>query len=134
MDNHIYRDIFVAFVRVHILHHAAQGPVFGLEMINELREHGYSLSPGTLYPIFHALEEAGYLTSSSKIVGGKTRKYYKATALGKRVLTELKDKIRELVAEVLEIEMPNTDRQSRQRSAAGSVETAARRRKRPAHD
>lgn len=112
MKNNIYRDIFVAFVRVHILHHAAQAPVFGLEMIDELRHHGYSLSPGTLYPIFHALEEAGYLTSTPKVVGGKTRKYYKATARGKKILAELKDKIRELVAEVLSIDgMPMTGAQ-----------------------
>jgi DNA-binding PadR family transcriptional regulator len=110
MDNHIYRDIFVAFVRVHILHHAAHAPVFGLEMIAELRHHGYSLSPGTLYPIFHALEEAGYLTSTSKVVGGKTRKYYRATASGKKILSELKDKIRELFAEVLSIDgLPTTE-------------------------
>src|SRR5688572_2126736 len=105
MDNNIYRDIFVAFVRVHILHHAAEAPVFGLEMIEELRHHGYSVSPGTLYPIFHALEEAGYLTLTLKVVGGKTRKYYRATALGRKILAELRDKIRELVSEVLYIDL-----------------------------
>ena len=126
MDNNIYRDIFVAFVRVHILHHAAQGPVFGLEMIDELRHHGYSLSPGTLYPIFHALEAAGYLTSTSKVVAGKTRKYYKATARGKKILAELKDKIRELVAEVLSIDgAPTTGAQkTRKRSATRAATTA----------
>ena len=41
MDNIIARDVFLAFIRVHILHHAAEGPIFGLEMIDELREHGY---------------------------------------------------------------------------------------------
>ena len=126
MENNIYRDIFISFVRVHILHHAAQGPVFGVEMMEELRHHGYSLSPGTLYPIFHALEEAGYLTSTSKVVGGKTRKYYKATARGKKILAELKDKIRELVAEVLSIDSaPKTGAQkTRKRGPARAAATA----------
>ena len=51
----IFRDIFLAFVRVHLLHHAAEGPIYGVEMIEELARHGYELSPGTLYPIFHGL-------------------------------------------------------------------------------
>lgn len=106
MENDIYRDIFLAFVRVHILHHAAQAPVFGLEMIEELKRHGYTLSPGTLYPIFHALDKGGYLTSTSKVVAGKTRKYYQATGRGKKLLAELRDKIKELVSEVLNFEEP----------------------------
>jgi hypothetical protein len=32
-------------------------------MIEELRRHGYRISPGTLYPMLHALERKGYLRS-----------------------------------------------------------------------
>lgn len=96
------RDVFVSFVRVHILHHAAKEPIFGMEMIAELSRHGYTLSPGTLYPILHGLEKSGLLNSSGRVVDGKTRKYYKATAKGRRVLAEVRGKIRELVGEVLE--------------------------------
>jgi DNA-binding PadR family transcriptional regulator len=35
--------------------------VYGLALITELRRHGYALSPGTLYPVLHHLEHAGYL-------------------------------------------------------------------------
>lgn len=101
MDNIIARDVFLAFIRVHILHHAAEGPIFGLEMIDELREHGYSVSPGTLYPILHALEEVGYLRCREEVEGGKRRKYYRATAKGRKVLSDVKTKIKELVDEVL---------------------------------
>jgi DNA-binding PadR family transcriptional regulator len=101
-DNTIARDVFTSFVRVHILHHAAREPIFGLEMIAELGRHGYRLSPGTLYPVLHGLEEAGLLRSSRKVVDGKARKYYRATAKGRRVLAEAKEKIRELIGEVLE--------------------------------
>lgn len=102
MDNIIVRDLFLAFVRVHILYHAAKDQIFGLEMIEELRRHGYALSPGTLYPILHGLEKSGFLTSNGKVVGGKVRKYYKATAKGRRMLVEVKGKINELVGEILE--------------------------------
>src|SRR5579875_2736613 len=48
MDN---INIFSGLIRLHVLYHAARGPIFGLEMIRELRRHGYELSPGTLYPL-----------------------------------------------------------------------------------
>lgn len=91
----------MAFVRVHVLHHAAVGPVFGLEMIEELRQHGYTIGPGTLYPLLHKLEDAGCLRSRHEVVNGKQRKYYVTTAKGKRALLDLRKKIRELVREVL---------------------------------
>ncbi len=101
MDNTITRGVFLAFVRVHILHHAVEGPVFGLEMIEELRRHGYSIGPGTLYPILHNLEKSGCLRAKEQIVRGKRRKNYVATAKGKHTLEELRKKIREMVREVL---------------------------------
>ncbi len=98
----IFRDTFLGFVRVHLLYHASKAPVFGLEMIEELREHGYRLSPGTLYPILHKMQEGGYLDLEERIVSGKVRKYYRATAFGKRELAKLREKLRELTEEVLE--------------------------------
>ena len=101
MDNTITRGIFLAFVRVHILHHAAEGRIFGLEMMEELRHHGYEISPGTLYPILHGLHKAGYLRLTEEVEAGKLRKYYIATARGKKALAEMQLKVRELVREVL---------------------------------
>jgi PadR family transcriptional regulator, regulatory protein PadR len=95
------RDIFLAFVRVHLLHHASAERIYGLEMIEELRHHGYEMSPGTLYPILHGLEERGYLRSEQELANGKVRKYYRATAAGRKLLEHLKSKIRELEHEVL---------------------------------
>jgi DNA-binding PadR family transcriptional regulator len=114
MDD-IFRDIFLAFVRVHLLHHAAEGPIYGLEMIDELARHGYELSPGTLYPIFHSLETAGLLTCRPETVNGKVRKYYRITPAGREALMRLRPKIRELVDEVLEGKGPP-------HSGAGSVD------------
>jgi DNA-binding PadR family transcriptional regulator len=98
----IFRETFLGFIRVHLLHHAAKAPLFGTEMIEELKRHGYALSPGTLYPILHGLEEAGYLRSEQEVVNGKVRRYYSGTAKGVKALERLKAKVRELTEEVLE--------------------------------
>jgi DNA-binding PadR family transcriptional regulator len=96
------RDFFLGFIKIHILHHAAQEPVYGLALIEELRRHGYDLSPGTLYPLLHAMEDAGYLTREDRVVGGKVRKYYSITDAGRRTLADVRTKVVELVDEVLE--------------------------------
>jgi DNA-binding PadR family transcriptional regulator len=96
----ITRNFFLGFIRLHILYHADQEPVFGLDLIRELGRHGYNLSPGTLYPMLHGLEEDGFLQSKKQVVNGKVRRYYRATKNGKRALAEAHDKVRELVSEV----------------------------------
>ena len=95
------RDILRGFIKVHILFHAAQEPVYGLGLMEELARHGYHLSPGTLYPLLHSMEQEDYLTSYGEVVGGKVRRYYRATPLGEQALREAQVKIKELVAEVL---------------------------------
>jgi len=96
----ISRNFFLGFIRLHILFHATEEPVFGLDLIRELARHGYSLSPGTLYPILHGLERDGFLQSDKQVVGGKARKYYLATEAGKVALTEALVKVRELMNEI----------------------------------
>ena len=96
------REFFLGFIKIHILYHASKEPIFGVEITEELARHGYSISPGTLYPTLHRLEKEGYLESNSKVVNGRVRKYYRATAKGKLVLQQSKKKIRELVTEVIE--------------------------------
>ena len=76
------RDVLLAFVRVHVLHHAVSERVYGAGMAEELARHGYQLSPGTLYPPLHRLELDGLLVSESEVVAGKVRKYYVATDFG----------------------------------------------------
>ena len=96
------REFFLGFIKIHILYHASKEPIFGVEIAEELARHGYSVSPGTLYPVMHRLEKEGYLESSPKVVNGRMRRYYRATAEGKLVLEQSKKKIRELVTEVTE--------------------------------
>jgi DNA-binding PadR family transcriptional regulator len=96
------QDFALGFIRIHILYHAKVEPIYGVWIMEELGRHGYKLTPGTLYPILHELEEKGFLRGHSRIVRGKRRKYYGITSEGSRILEEVKPKIRELVAEVLE--------------------------------
>ncbi len=94
------RNIVMGFVRVHLLYHASIEPIFGAEMIDELRRHGYSMSPGTLYPILHSMEQAGCLASENRVVNGKRRKYYTLTDRGADVLLALQKQVHELVSEI----------------------------------
>ena len=96
----ITRNFFLGFIRLHLLYHATQEQVFGLDLIRELARHGYNLSPGTLYPMLHGLEKDGFLQSNREVVNGKVRKYYRATEAGKRALADAHAKVRELVDEV----------------------------------
>lgn len=96
------RAFFLGFIKIHVLHHAANAPIYGVAMIAELARHGYDLSPGTLYPLLHSLEEQGYLARTDQVVEGRVRKYYVITSAGRTALQEAKQKIAELVQEVLD--------------------------------
>jgi PadR family transcriptional regulator PadR len=96
----ITRNFFLGFIRLHILYHATQEQVFGLDLIRELARHGYSLSPGTLYPMLHGMERDGFLQSNKEVVNAKVRKYYRATKAGKRALAGAHAKVGELLNEV----------------------------------
>jgi DNA-binding PadR family transcriptional regulator len=96
------RDLYSGLIRLHVLHHAAEEPIFGLGMIQELRRHGYEISFGTLYPILHGLERKGYLRATEQRNGRSRRKVYRATALGKRTLETAKARVRELFGELME--------------------------------
>lgn len=67
------KDLYGGLIRLHILHHAAEEPVFGLGIIEELRRHGYEMSAGTVYPMLHGLENFKALTYNQwLLVGRKT--------------------------------------------------------------
>ena len=82
MSELLTKMFFGGFVRMHVLYHAVKEPIFGVEMMEELGRHGYDVGAGTLYPMLHQLEEAGYLCVQTEVVAGKQRKYYRATPAG----------------------------------------------------
>jgi DNA-binding PadR family transcriptional regulator len=128
-EDPITRHFFNGFIRLHILYHAAKEPIYGAEITEELIRHGYRLSQGTLYPTLHLLEELGYLRSRSELVQGRRRKYYQVTAAGRKVLTEARQKLTELVAEVIEDrDQPfQTIRQKRRPAKSASRSTRRKR-------
>lgn len=102
MENQILRKLFLGFIHIHILHHAKKEPFFGAWMIEELKEHGYDMSPGTLYPLLHSLESDGLLIRENKLAEGKIRKYYSITSKGDEVLKEVRSRAYELFKEIKE--------------------------------
>ena len=94
------RDLFLGFIKLHILHHSASEDVFGLEMIQELAHHGYTISPGTIYPLLHRMEKAGLVSSRSELSSGKIRKYYRITEKGEDVLAVGYKQAVELISEL----------------------------------
>jgi DNA-binding PadR family transcriptional regulator len=96
------QEIYSGLIRIHILYHACQGPIFGLGMIEELGRHGYKLSAGTLYPLLHGLEMKGYLRSREVRSGRSIRRVYRATATGRKALALAREKVKELIGELLE--------------------------------
>jgi len=96
------RDLYSGLIRLHVMHHAVEEPIFGLGMMDELTRHGYRISPGSLYPLLHGLEKKGYLSSREKRNGKSLRKVYRATPLGKKALKAARSKVLELLRELIE--------------------------------
>ena len=95
-----HQELLSGLIRLHILHHAAEGDIYGQWMIEELARHGYRISPGTLYPLLHGMEERGYVQSRQERAGRSVRRLYRATPLGREALGLAREKVRELFGEI----------------------------------
>jgi len=102
IDDGEHQEILSGLIRLHILHHAVEGGLYGHWMIEELGRHGYRMSPGTLYPMLHALERKGYLKSRTKGAGRRARRLYRATKKGREALEVAKERVNELFGELIE--------------------------------
>jgi PadR family transcriptional regulator PadR len=96
------REILRSLWKVHILFHAAEGPIVGHWMMEELREHGYRVSPGTLYPLLTRMEKLGWLrrVNPGRRSAAKDARPYRATTSGRRALAEVQERLRELIGEL----------------------------------
>jgi PadR family transcriptional regulator PadR len=99
--NQIYQAFWQGVVRLVILHQASVGPVYGGRLSKYLREQGYPISPGSLYPLLHLLEKEGLLVSRLKVYRGRARKYYEITPSGQNCLDEVRQEVANLVREVI---------------------------------
>ena len=96
--------LYSGLIRLHVLHHAGEEPIFGFGIMQELRRHGYHIGPGTIYPMLHAMEKSRLLRSRLLKKDGRVQRAYRATAAGRRALTEAKGKVQELFHELFEEE------------------------------
>jgi DNA-binding PadR family transcriptional regulator len=96
------RDLYSGLIRLHVLHHAEQRPIFGLGMIEELSHHGYRISPGRYTPCSKVWKKKGYLRSVLLRDGKSLRKVYRATPAGRKALLLAKGRVRELFRELIE--------------------------------
>lgn len=98
----ISREFVLGFIKIHVLYHAQKEDFCGIDIMKELRRHGYRIGPGTLYPTLHKMQRDGYLQSKKRTENGRVRIYYKTTPKGKHALHHVKPKISELVSEILD--------------------------------
>lgn len=106
----LQREILLGFWKMHILHHAIEGPVVGQWMLQELRRHGYEVSPGTLYPLLHRMERLGWLRSEVDSAGGsRARRSFYATRKGREILGLAMRQLAELAGEVGEVRNAGED-------------------------
>ncbi len=102
----VVRDFRNGALRLRVLQYAAVDEVHGAWLTAELGAHGHRVSPGTLYPLLHRLQEAGLLKSRTEVVDGRRVRRYKTTKRGKRVLADCHAVLADLVAGIAASAVP----------------------------
>jgi DNA-binding PadR family transcriptional regulator len=115
MTDPVVREFLLAFWKIHILHHAEEDGVYGQWMLEELRRHGYRLSPGTLYPLLARMARRGWLRSNEPR-GARDARVYRITPAGSDVLKRLRASLAELQHEVARPETRSTRKRAARRA------------------
>jgi len=92
--------VLAGFIRMHVLHHAEEGDLCGNWMIGELRQHGYNISAGTLYPMLRTMEKDGWIKARGQKHGPR-RRIYGITPKGRTAMKEIRARLRELFHEAV---------------------------------
>ena len=74
--------------------------VYGVQILNEMKELGFNLSPGTLYPTLHTLLEEKDVKFYEKVVNGKVLKLYRITPKGREELDEVRERLKVLMRQI----------------------------------
>jgi PadR family transcriptional regulator, regulatory protein PadR len=75
-----------------ILRLLRERPMYGYELAQAIRERSdetIAFGEGVIYPVLHALERDGALSSERRSVNGRFRVYYAITAAGSHRLADL---------------------------------------------
>ncbi|MGH7963911.1 MAG: PadR family transcriptional regulator [Candidatus Binatia bacterium] len=97
----IHRSFLHGLAKLFVLHRAGQEPVYGEALGKSLRSFGYHISPGSLYPLLHALEREKLLRCRISVTRGRVRKYYELTTKGQSCLAAVREELAGLVHEVI---------------------------------
>jgi DNA-binding PadR family transcriptional regulator len=71
---------------------------YGYSLINGLKEQGFEIDQGTLYPLLRRLESQGLLQSKWRIEADRPRRYYLLSAEGRALLPRLKEEWNSIVS------------------------------------
>lgn len=91
------RDFIRGFTKLYALWRGSRKDAYGMAILKEMRDAGFELSPGTVYPTLAKLRREGDITWQRKIVAGRVRKTYRLTPKGRKELKEVKHRLRALV-------------------------------------
>ncbi len=72
-------------------------PSYGYKIIKDVKPY-ITMSESTLYTILKRLESAGMLTVSTIEYGGRLRKYYHITNIGKQRIDDFKEEWKEIMS------------------------------------
>jgi PadR family transcriptional regulator PadR len=131
MRDPVEREFLLGFWKIHILHHAEKHGVYGQWMLEELRHHGYHVSPGTMYPILNRMAQHGWIRATEPD-RSKAARIYRLTPRGAEVLRRIRESLGELSGEVGSIRAPrravdHASQVARARHAGVRRATASRR-------
>jgi PadR family transcriptional regulator len=101
LKQQMMHSFWQGILKFFVLHQAAQSPVYGGKLKKQLQDWDYDISPGSLYPLLHALEKALLLKSRVKIFKGRARKYYDITDQGRAVLAAVKGELAAVLVKML---------------------------------
>jgi DNA-binding PadR family transcriptional regulator len=93
----IDREFQRGFIKLYALWRASKGETYGVQIIEEMRKLGFKVSPGTLYPVLHTLLKEKDLALTDRVVNGKVRKCYRATAKGREEAEEVIERLSDLL-------------------------------------
>lgn len=96
----VLREFHTGALRLRVLQHAAEAPVHGAWLAEELAARGHRVSPGTLYPLLHRMQEAGLLKSTSVVEAGRRLRRYRTTKRGKRLLADCRAVVADLARDL----------------------------------
>ncbi len=65
------------------------GSEYGYSLVQTLEKEGFTVEPGTLYPLLRRLEKQGLLDSSWDTSENRPRKYYRLSDKGVKIYAQL---------------------------------------------